>query len=108
MAETKHGTMRKIGSTAALKTVNKFILENMRDRFSAGSLKRVIFPTREVWIVSVVLTYPKKGIIGEVGAIAVDGETGEIVGWTPIEEMETVAKDLYEGKKSEIEIAVSL
>lgn len=107
MIETKRGTMRKIGSTAALKTVNKFILENMRDRFSAGSLKRVIFPTREVWIVSVVLTYPKKGIIGEVGAIAVDGETGEIVGWTPIEEMETVAKDLYEGKKSEIEIAIS-
>jgi hypothetical protein len=99
--------MHKIDSTTALKTANKFILENMRDRFSAGSLKRVMFPTREIWIVSVVLTYPKKGIIGELGAIAVDGETGEIVGWTPIEEMETVAKDLYEGKKSEIEIAIS-
>jgi len=99
--------MHKIDSTIALKTANKFILENMRDRFSAGSLKRVMFPTREVWIVSVVLTYPKKGIIGEVGAIAVDGETGEIVGLTPIEEMETVAKDLYEGKKSELEIAIS-
>ncbi len=107
MIETKHRMMQKIDSTTALKTANKFILENMRDRFSAGSLKRVIFPTREVWIVSVVLTYPKKGIIGEVGAIAVDGETGEIVGWTQIEEMETVAKDLYEGKKSEIKIANS-
>ena len=74
-----HRTTHKIDSTTALKTANKFILENMRDRFSAGSLKRVMFPTREIWIVSVVLTYPKKGIIGEIGAIAVDGETGEIV-----------------------------
>ena len=107
MIETKYRTMHKIDSTTVLQTANKFILENMRDRFSTGSLKKVMFPTREVWIVSVVLTYPKKGIIGEVGAIAVDGETGELVGWTPIEEMETVAKELYEGKKSEIEIAIS-
>jgi len=97
--------MEKIDLKTAVKVANKFVLENMRDRFSAGTPKKVMFPTREVWIVSVVLAYPKKGIIGEVGAIAVDGETGEIVGWTPIEEMEEMAKDLYEGRKKELEIA---
>ena len=107
MIETTHRTAQKVDSTTALKTANRFILEMMRDRFCAGTLKRVMFPTRAVWIVSVVLTYPKKGVIGEVGAIAVDCETGEIVGWTPIEEMETVAKDLYEGEKKAIEIAIS-
>jgi len=107
MIETKHRMAQKIDSRTALKIANKFILENMRDRFSVGSLKRVMFPTREVWIISVVLTYPKKGIVGEVGAIAVDGETGGIVGWTPIEEIEAAAKNLYEGEKEEIEAAFS-
>jgi hypothetical protein len=99
MVESMHRMTQKIDSKTAFKIANRFILERMRDRFSAASLKRVIFPTREVWIVSVVLTYPKKGIVGKVGAIAVDGETGEIVGWTPIEEMEAVAKDFMKGKK---------
>lgn len=107
MVESMHGMAQKIDSKTALKIANGFVLEKMRDRFSAGSLKRVIFPTREVWIVSVVLTYPKKGIVGEVGAIAVDGEMGEIVGWTPIEEMEAVAKEIYEGRRKELEIAFS-
>jgi len=53
------------------------------------------------------LTYPKEGIVGEVGAIAVDGETGEIVGLTPIEEMEAMAKEIYEGRRKELEIAFS-
>jgi hypothetical protein len=94
MVESMHRMTQKIDSKTAFKIANRFILERMRDRFSAASLKRVIFPTREVWIVSVVLTYPKKGIVGKVGAIAVDGETGEIVGWT-------------EGQKKELEIAFS-
>jgi hypothetical protein len=99
--------MEKVDSKTAVKVANKFVLENMRDRFSAGTPKKVIFPTRDVWVVSVVLTYPKKGIVGEVGAIAVDSETGEIVGWTPIEEMEAMAKEIYEGQRKEIEIAFS-
>jgi hypothetical protein len=99
--------VQKIDSKTAFRIANGFVLEKMQDRFSVSSLKRVIFHTREVWIVSVVLTYPKKGIVGEVGAIAVDGETGEIVGWTPIEEMEAMAKEIYEGRRKELEIAFS-
>lgn len=99
--------VEQIGSKTALKIANKFILERMRDRFSAGPPKRVIFPTRCVWIVPVVLTYPKVGMVGDVGEIAVDAETGGIVGWTPVEEMESIAKSIYKDKKSEIEIAFS-
>lgn len=98
---------KKIDAKTALKIANKFVLENMRDRFSAGAPKIVLFPTRVIWIVPVVLTYPNVGIVGEVGEVAVDAEIGTIVGWTPIEEMEAIAKELYEGKKSEIEITLS-
>lgn len=99
--------MEKIDAKTAIKEANRFVLENMRDRFSAGTPKKVLFPTRDVWVVAVVLTYPKKGIVGEVGAIAVDGETGEIVGWTSVEEMEEMAKEIYEGRRKELEIAFS-
>ena len=68
---------------------------------------RVMFPTRVIWTVPIVLTYPKLGIVGEVGVVAIDAELGNVVGWTPFEEMESTAKKLYEGKKREIEAVFS-
>ncbi|MEW5767289.1 MAG: hypothetical protein AB1797_06630 [bacterium] len=97
----------QIDSKQAFLTANQFVLSYLRDMFSAGFPTRVVFPTQSIWAVPVVLTYPKLGIVGEVGVVAVDAELGNVVGWTPFEEMERTAKELYEGKKREIEAVFS-
>jgi hypothetical protein len=91
----------------ALIAANRFIVEHLPDRFSAGLPKLVLFPLRPLWLVPVHLTYPGVGVIGEVGMLAVDGDRPVIVGWTPLSEMETLARQLYEENRDEIELAFS-
>ncbi len=91
----------------AMITANRFIVEHLPDRFSAGLPKLVQFPLQPLWLVPVHLTYPGVGVVGEVGMVAVDGERPLVVGWTPPEEMEALARQLYEEKRNEIEIAFS-
>jgi len=86
---------------------NRFIVEHLPDRFSAGLPKLVLFPLRPLWLVPVHLTYPGVGVVGEVGMLAVDGEHPVVVGWTPAEQMEALARQLYEENRNEIEIAFS-
>jgi hypothetical protein len=91
----------------AMVAANRFIVEHLPDRFSAGLPKLVQFPLQPLWLVPVHLTYPGVGVVGEVGMVAVDGERPIVVGWTPPGEMEALARQLYEEKHSEIEIAFS-
>lgn len=99
-------TLRKevavIDSKTAYSEANWFILENFRDGFSAGTPRHLVFPTRSIWVVPIVLAYPKVGVLGEVGFVAVDGESGVVVGWTPVEEVEKVAEQMYKEKEDEI------
>jgi hypothetical protein len=88
----------------AMIAANRFIVEHLPDRFSAGLPKLVQFPLQPLWLVPVHLTYPGVGMVGEVGMVAVDGERPIVVGWTPPEEMEALAHRLYEEKRNEIEI----
>jgi len=43
----------RISAREALITANRFLLETMRDRFTAGLPKQVTFSTRSVWIVPI-------------------------------------------------------
>ena len=97
----------KVSYRRAMATADRFIVENLPDRLSAGLPKSIRFPTRTVWIVPVLLTYPKVGIVGEVGMIAIEAERENVVGWTPFSEVEALARQLYQEKKNEIEIAFS-
>ena len=95
----------RIDIEAAKRLANRFILENLPDRFCAGTPRFLQFPLRSVWIVPVVLSYPQIGPVGQAGIAAVDTETGSVVGWTPLDEMKKAAETIYERKKSDIEAA---
>ena len=97
----------KVNLQQVMALANRFILTKLPDRFSVGLPKSVAFPTRRLWVVPVMLTYPHVGIVGEVGMVAVDAEQETVVGWTPFQEMEELARQLYQEKKHEIEIAFS-
>jgi hypothetical protein len=97
----------RIDLEMAKRLANRFILENLPDRFCAGTPRFLQFPLRSVWIVPVVLSYPRLGPVGQAGIAAVDTETGSVVGWTPLEEMKKTAEAIYERKKTDIEAAFS-
>jgi len=97
----------KINLQQVMALANRFILTRLPDRFSAGLPKSVNFPTRRLWVVPVMLTYPHIGIVGEVGMVVVDAEQQTVVGWTQVQEMEELARQLYLEKKHEIELAFS-
>lgn len=97
----------KVDRKTAMVIANRFIIKNLRNCFTSGLPKSVSFPIQNVWIVPILLSYPDTGIVGEVGMIVVDNESGSVVGFTPKEEIEKIANTLYEEKKNEIEIAFS-
>lgn len=103
-ADTSSGPVR-IDAETAKRLANRFLLENLPDRFCAGTPRILQFPLRSVWIVPVVLSYPRIGPVGQTGIIAVDTETGAVVGWTPLDEMKEVAEAVHDEKKVEIEAA---
>ena len=98
-------TLTRIDAETAKRLTNRFLLENLPDRFCAGTPRFLQFPLRSVWIVPVVLAYPRIGPVGQAGIAAVDTETGSVVGWTPLDEMKKAAEAIYERKKADIEAA---
>ena len=98
-------TQLKIDVETAKRLANRFILENLPDRFCAGTPRFLQFPLRTFWAVPVVLSYPRIGPVGQTGILAIDTETGAVVGWTPLDEIKEVATTLYDESKADIEAA---
>ncbi len=102
---TLHRKPAQIDAETAKRLANRFILENLPDRFCAGTPRFLQFPMRTFWAVPVLLSYPRLGPVGQTGLVAVDIETGSVVGWTPLDEIQEVAKVIYAEKKTAITAA---
>lgn len=98
-------TPLRIDAETAKRLANRFILENLPDRFCAGAPRFLQFPLRTFWAVPVVLSYPRIGPVGQTGILAVDTETGAVVGWTPLDEIKEIGKTIYDERKADIEAA---
>jgi hypothetical protein len=84
---------------------NLFLSDHLGDRFLA--VRPHLDDIRDLWLVSVVLTYALIGPVGEVGEILVSSATEEILSHTPLDEMKTRAKALYEQYRERIEAPLS-
>jgi len=107
-ASAFQSTPNRIDVETAKRLANRFILENLSDRFCAGTPRFLQFPLRTFWAVPVVLSYPRIGPVGQTGILAVDTETGAVVGWTPLDEIKKIGKTIYDEKKADIEAAFLL
>lgn len=94
--------LKTIPSQVAQARALEFLRENELNRFSVGAPRRMVSALRSVWSVPVELRYPSYGLVGEVGVIAVDEETGSIVAWTPRQEMLTTSAELHYEQRDEI------
>lgn len=90
---------------AAVIAANGHMLLNYVIGLLGGPPHRVSLPGGDLWIVPMVLTSPGYGAVGEVGAIAVDARTGEVVGGTPKEEVVEAIRRLREEKGDALEAA---
>lgn len=72
----------------------EFLLDFVGNQLVAGSPVSMASALRSVWIVPVSLAYIHTGSLGEIGVIAVDEETGDVVAWTPVEQMKAASRAL--------------
>ena len=75
--------IRGVDSEAAEVAANGYIVSQFPIGFLGGTPHRLPLETRGLWIVPIVLTSPGYGAVGEVGVVAIDACTGQILGGTP-------------------------
>ncbi len=83
--------------------MNGFLLDNLPDRY--GAYDPHFDPREQVWRVAVLLTYPYIGSVGQVGEICVSAFSEQIISFTPLTEMQTRGRQLYEQNHAAIETA---
>lgn len=95
----------KITAFEAQAAANSFLLDHMPDRYGAYDPR--LESSGQVWRVSVLLTYPFIGSIGEVGEIRVSAFSEDIISFTPVDEMRERARKLYDQNHAAIQAAFS-
>ena len=93
-----------ITALQAQAAANLFLSDHVPDRFMAGPPRLNL--AAQVWCVPVLLAYPIIGPVGQTGAILVSVTAEEVVSYTPIEQMQVVARALYEQHRHAIEASV--
>jgi hypothetical protein len=96
---------KSVSREAAMAIASGFIVRHLRDRCMAGLPSIVDWSGTRAWVAPILLTYPGKGILGEVGMIAVDATTGRVCAHTPRKELDASAAKLTQGRRNEIEAA---
>jgi hypothetical protein len=75
--------------------------------YTGGLARRLRLPNLELWAVPIVLTHPDHGVVGDVGLVAVNAASGEVIGATPRGEVVSAGKKLREAKRYDLEAAIS-
>lgn len=76
-----------------------FLLDHVGNQLLAGQPHLMLSPTRATWIVPIHLAYLHTGLLGSVGVVAVDDETGLVVAWTPIDQIKAASRTLRGSKE---------
>jgi hypothetical protein len=90
---------------AAVRAANEYMLLHYVIGLLGGTPYHLSLRDEELWIVPMVLTSPAYGAIGEVGSVAVDAHTGNIVGGTAKAEVIAAIRRLREAKHDAIQAA---
>ena len=86
--------IRSISTDEARASATDFLLDHVGNQLVVGQPQSMVSAVKAVWIVPVLLAYLPTGVLGEVGVVAVDDETGQVIAWTPIAQMKTASRQL--------------
>jgi hypothetical protein len=84
---------------------NSYCLRHYRVGYSGGNSRRLSLGGVRLWIVSVLLTSPVYGAVGDVGLVAIDAATQEVLGATPSQEVRAAGNALAEPKRDGLQAA---
>src|ERR1051326_5512193 len=99
----KRPAHRAIRADQAMLAANKYLLFHYPTLFTGALPRRLKLPTCDVWVVPIVLTHPDRGIVGETGLVAMDAQTGQVIGSTPRAEVVAAGKRFREAKPEDLE-----
>ena len=99
------GTVSLTDAEKAIIAANRYALRQYPLGILAGTPRHLSLQKSDVWIVPILLTSPGYGAVGEVGVVAVNAQTGKVVGGTPKQEVIAAGKRLREETRDELEAA---
>jgi hypothetical protein len=73
--------------------------------YTGGVPRRLTLHGSDLWIVPVLFTSPGYGAVGEVGVLAIDAATHEVVGSTPPAEVRAAGARLAAEKRDDLHAA---
>jgi hypothetical protein len=101
---TTPGTASMITALEAQAEANLFLSDHLPDRFMAGDPS--LDEEAGIWRAPVLLAYAIIGPVGQTGEILVSAASGEVVSYTPLDEMKAAARALYARHREAIEAPV--
>lgn len=102
LANTLHS---QVTSEQALSVVQEFLDDKLGNLVGVGHPTRLVSGLHSAWVVPLVLTSPGIGILDIVGAVMVDEVLGQVVGWTPVDDIRENAQQITSARHTEIEAA---
>jgi hypothetical protein len=84
---------------------NSYCLRFYAVGYTGGTPRRLTLRDSDIWIVPVLFTSPGYGTVGEVGLLAIDAATREIVGCTPRAEVKAAGTRLATEKHDDLQAA---
>lgn len=95
-----------IDADTARIAANKYMLFRYPLGVLGGTPRRVSLSDTELWVVPVLLTTPRTGPVGEIGMVAVNARTGEVVGATPKDDVAAAGQRVLEEKRDQVNAAL--
>jgi hypothetical protein len=89
----------RVTALQAQALANDFLSDSLPDRFTANLAEWI----DDKWRISIILTYPHIGSLGEVGELRMDAETGTILSHTPLDRIKQIGLELYTANQDAIE-----
>jgi hypothetical protein len=88
-----------------MKIANAYLLRNYIIGLIGGTPYHLALPGGALWIVPMMLASAGYGHVGQVGVIALDARTGEVLGGSPKDELVAQIRRLNREKHDELEAA---
>jgi hypothetical protein len=105
MRDRKQRRQRAIRPEKARVTAREYIVRHYPFGCTGGTPYLLPLAAGELWVVPIVLTSPGYGPVGDVGIVALNARTGEIVSGTPAEPVRGAVERLKEEKHDALEAA---
>lgn len=96
---------RGINARSAQIAAHEYCLRHYGTSYCGGTPRRLVLVQAEIWIVPVVLTSPGTGVVDDVGMVAVNAMSGEVVGATPRPDVRAAGSRLAQGRRDDLDAA---